>query len=72
MKIAASIVLLNNEGLVLGVSRKHGHCDFGLPGGKMEFGDQSIKHTAMRECFEETGLRIFNMSLIFECVITTQ
>lgn len=66
MKKAAQVVLINNEGLILGVSRKHDHNDFGLPGGKMdpEDGNNPII-TAMRETKEETGLDVSNLELIF-------
>lgn len=64
--ITAQVVLINPEGLALGVSRKTDHNDFGLPGGKMDpedNGDPMI--TAIRECKEETGLDITNLRLIF-------
>lgn len=63
---SACVVLINKEGLVLGVSRKTDHNDFGLPGGKMEDidnGDTMI--TAIRETKEETGLDVSNLELIF-------
>ena len=63
--ITAQVVLINKEGLVLGVSRKTDHNDFGLIGGKMEEGDISPMDTAIRETLEETGLRIFNIKLVF-------
>lgn len=64
--VTAQVVLINDEGLVLGVSRKHDHNDFGLIGGKQdpEDGGDPIK-TAIRECKEETGLDITNLRLIF-------
>lgn len=65
MKISAQVVLINPEGLVLGVSRKTDHNDFGLVGGKMEPEDKTPKDTAIRECKEETGLDISNLRLIF-------
>ena len=40
MKISAQVVILNRDHFVLGVSRKHDHNDFGLPGGKMEPEDE--------------------------------
>lgn len=62
----AQVVLINKEGLVLGVSRKTNHNDFGLPGGKMdpEDNEDPIK-TAIRECKEETGLDISDLKLVF-------
>ena len=66
MKYTAQVVLINEEGLVLGVSRKDNHKDFGLPGGKMEDEDMgNIQITATRETKEETGLDISNLRLIF-------
>lgn len=64
--VTAQVVLINKEGLVLGVSRKTDHNDFGLPGGKMDPEDnENPINTAIRETLEETGLRIFNLKLIF-------
>ena len=65
MKISAQVVLINSDGLVLGVSRKTDHNDFGLPGGKKEEIDLTPEDTAIRECKEETGLDISNLRLIF-------
>lgn len=64
--ITAQVVLINEEGLVLGVSRKDNHSDFGLPGGKMDpEDDNDPTTTAIRECKEETGLDISQLKLIF-------
>lgn len=64
--ITAQVVLINKEGLVLGVSRKTDHNDFGLPGGKMDPEDnENPMATAIRETLEETGLRINNLQLVF-------
>jgi len=50
MKYSAQVVLINEEGLVLGVSRKDDHNSMGLPGGKMEDEDMgNIQITATRE-----------------------
>lgn len=62
----AQVVLINKEGLVLGVSRKDDHNDFGLPGGKMDPEDNNDPMvTAIRECKEETGLDVSNLTLVF-------
>lgn len=66
MKISAQVVLINEDGLVLGVSRKHDHNDFGLPGGKMDDSDNNDPmKTAIRECKEETGLDVYDLQLVF-------
>ena len=66
MKITAQVVLINQDGLFLGVSRKDNHYDFGLPGGKMEpIDDNDPTNTAIREVYEETGLDIYNLRLVF-------
>lgn len=64
--ITAQVVLINKDGLVLGVSRKTDHNDMGLPGGKMDPEDDGNPlNTAIRETLEETGLRISNLKLVF-------
>lgn len=66
MKYTAQAVLLNSEGYVLGVSRKTDFKDFGLPGGKMSPEDAGdMKATAIRETLEETGLKIYDLRLVF-------
>jgi len=62
----AQVVLLNEDGLVLGVSRKTNHNDFGLAGGKMEdIDNDNPMAAAIRETKEETGLDIYDLNLIF-------
>jgi hypothetical protein len=66
MKITAQVVLINPQGLILGVSRKDNHNDFGLIGGKMDPQDNNDPiQTAIRETREETGLEISNLRLVF-------
>lgn len=66
MNITAQVVVINEEGLVLCVSRKDDHTSMGLAGGKMEEEDEkNPKNTAIRECLEETGLSIFGLELVF-------
>lgn len=66
MKKTGQVVVLNKEGLVLAVSRKDNHNDFGLPGGKMEDLDlDDPTNTAIRETFEETGVAISDLTLVF-------
>jgi len=63
--ITAQVVLINSEGLILGVSRKDNHYDMGLIGGKMEPRDkEDPKNTAIREALEETGLYISDLRLV--------
>lgn len=64
MKKYVAVVLLFNQGKVLGVSRKDNHADFGLPGGKLEEGE-SFHQAAIRETKEETGLDIFGLQNVF-------
>jgi 8-oxo-dGTP pyrophosphatase MutT (NUDIX family) len=66
INISACVVLINEEGLILGVSRKNNHNDFGLVGGSMDpiDGNDPVK-TAIRECKEETGLDITDLKLVF-------
>ncbi|CAG7579764.1 MAG: putative hydrolase [uncultured marine phage] len=58
IKHAVQVVLFNDKGEVLCVSRKNDHTDFGLPGGKVDDTDKTFKDAAIREVKEETGLDI--------------
>lgn len=60
----AAVVLLMNNGKILGVSRKNNSNDFGLPGGKLDK-NETFEHAAIRETKEETGLHIFGLNEIF-------
>ncbi len=63
MKKAVTVVLMKS-GLVLGVTRKDDHTDYGLIGGSIESYDRDLYAAAVREAKEETGLDIFNLELI--------
>jgi len=65
MNGTVQVVLLNPEGLVLGVSRKTDHNDIGLVGGSLEDYDVTPELGAIRETKEETGLDISNLRLIY-------
>lgn len=66
IKYTSQVVLINEDGLILGVSRKDNHNDFGLIGGKGELEDNNDPMvTAIRECKEETGLDVSDLQLVF-------
>lgn len=65
MNGTVQVVLLNPEGLVLGVSRKTDHNDFGLVCGSLEDYDKTPELGAIRETKEETGLDISNLKLVY-------
>jgi len=54
MYFGACVLVMNNGGEILAVSRKDDKEDFGLPGGKVEPGETPIE-AAARELSEETG-----------------
>lgn len=58
--------ITNNEyPLILGVSRKHNHNDWGLPGGKVEKEDHCDFCAVKREVLEECGLKVTGLVPIF-------
>jgi 8-oxo-dGTP pyrophosphatase MutT (NUDIX family) len=65
MRYTVQAVIFNEEGQVLGVSRKDNHSDFGLVGGKVDEEDYNawnghtpLERALVRETKEETGLDI--------------
>jgi predicted TIM-barrel enzyme/8-oxo-dGTP pyrophosphatase MutT (NUDIX family) len=68
MKKSVAIVLINDKGEILAVSRKDDHSNFGLVGGKVDDDDNDdTEAAAIRETKEETGLDIKNLRLILVC-----
>jgi 8-oxo-dGTP pyrophosphatase MutT (NUDIX family) len=65
MQKNVSVVLINEHGNVLCVSRKDNHLDFGMPAGKVDDTDLNELEAAHREVKEETGLDINNLRLIY-------
>ena len=60
--VGATILVYNKQGKILFQHRTDSK-DWGLPGGAMELGE-SIKQTANRELYEETGLKAKNLELV--------
>src|ERR1035437_3070592 len=57
MKKAVCILVYNDDGEILAVSRKNDPNDLGLPGGKVDPGETE-EEAVVREMLEETGLEI--------------
>lgn len=53
----ASCVVIKRDGLYLGISRRKLPLRWGFPGGKVD-GDEAGVYAAIRETFEEVGLKI--------------
>ena len=71
MRWATTVLLVNNLGGVLGISRKHDDTQWGLPGGKVDPEDgyprfiDNLKKAASRELFEETGIKVPPGDLVY-------
>lgn len=59
MYFGVCVLVMNDDGNVLSVSRKDDPNDVGLPGGKVEPGETPIE-AAIRELYEETGYKIID------------
>ena len=60
VKVGVGLIILNaNNQVLMGLRTGDGYGSglWGFVGGKMEFGE-SFEQTAVRECFEETGINI--------------
>lgn len=60
----AAVMLVIKDGRILAVSRRYDKTKFGLPGGKLEE-NETPELAAIRECFEETGIKVSKCNLIF-------
>jgi 8-oxo-dGTP pyrophosphatase MutT (NUDIX family) len=63
MKRASTVLIIENN-KVLSVSRKDNHNDMNLIGGKCEE-NETFEDACVRECNEECGLTISNLTLVF-------
>ena len=61
---AASAMIIRPDGSILSVSRKHDPTDLGLPGGKVDSGED-FWDAVVRETFEETGLKVMDCMAIY-------
>ena len=60
----AAVMLVIKDGRILAVSRRYDKTKFGLPGGKAEQ-NESAEAAAIRECFEETGVKVSKCAFVF-------
>lgn len=67
IKKASVMLILNKEGLILGVSRRNDSSKFGLPGGKLEVQETPME-AGIRETIEETGIKVNSCVEIYKRV----
>ena len=63
MREAAVMVIINNNGEVLGISRRYDPTKFGLIGGKVDQ-NETPEHAAIRECKEECDIQVHACTFI--------
>ncbi len=61
---AACVLIISVNGQILAVSRKDDPTDFGLPGGKIDPGEDA-ETAARRELYEETGLTAGKLTMVY-------
>jgi len=65
-RTVAVLVFREEDGAVLGVSRKDDPTAFSLPGGHVDESDPTDEAAATRELKEETGLDVENLAVVYE------
>lgn len=64
-KVGVAVLIFQNGKLLLGKRKNsHGNGCWAPPGGHLEFGE-TIEDCARREAFEETGLELDNLKIVY-------
>lgn len=70
MREAGVMLVVNPDGLILGITRRNDRTKYGLPGGKRDLilGDKNVMDAAVRETMEETGIKVTSCVEIYKQV----